>query len=862
MNNDSRNNGNKSNGTRAKNQSTTSRGTTNRSASTGGNRSTAGRTTPTRTTSSSGGQTRSTSSGKKTPKTKKQLKREKAIKFRKKHPVLHHMKFAGKVLCLVMLIAMFILILLFYNKYGKSILQMQSEARQFVSESTLDTFRATETSIVYGANGKIISELKGEKDLYYLDYSDIPQEVVDAFITIEDKNFLKHKGVDLKANIRAVLALIKNKGAIKQGASTITQQLSRNIFLTHTVSWERKIQEIFIATELEKKYEKWQILEFYINNVYFANGYYGIQAASEGYFSKEVDKLTLSEIAFLCAIPNNPTVFDPIDNFDNTITRRNRILKQMYEDGKISQSEYQEANDQEITLDIKKINKKDYVETYVNHSATRALMQANGFIFRSDFESEEDEADYKERYTDLYNECQQSLYRAGYRIYTSIDMTQQKLLQNSVDEALAKFTDVTDDGVYKLQSSAVCIDNETGYVTAIVGGRKQKSTGYTLNRAFQSYRQPGSAIKPLIVYTPALENGHYPDETVIDQKFEGGPSNSNGVYSGKITLRKAVEQSKNTIAWKLFEEITPKVGLRYLKRMNFAKIDKNDYYPAASLGGFTKGVSAVEMASGFATLANDGIYREPTCIVKITDAEGNVIVGSEKSDYQVYDKNATRMMTDILTGVVKYGTGKGLSIPGMATAGKTGTTNERKDGWFVGYTPYYTTSVWVGYDMPQTLDGLMGSTYPGQIWYDFMTQIHEGLDSMTFPGYVDTRPKEDILQEEIEEVEPEEDEEDEITDDQGGIIEDPEDTEDNEDGTQQPDDVQKPDRPDGPGSGNQGSSGGTDDTDVPDIDDGIIDDGDDGMIPDDEDGVVDEPEDIMPPDNGNDDIVDDGAGTQ
>lgn len=833
MNNDSRNNGNKSNGTRGTNRSTTSGGTANRASA----------------------------NGKKPPKTKKQLKREKAIKFKKKHPVLHHMKFAGKLLCLVLLIAVLILILLFYNKYGKKVLNMQSEARKFVSESTLDTFRSTETSIVYGANGKIISELKGEKDLYYLDYSDIPKEVVEAFITIEDKNFLKHKGVDLKANIRAVLALVKNRGAIKQGASTITQQLSRNIFLTHTVSWERKIEEIFIATELEKKYEKWQILEFYINNVYFANGYYGIQAASEGYFSKAVDDLTLSEIAFLCAIPNNPTVFDPMDNYDNTISRRNRILKQMNEDGKISKSEYQEAYDQDITLDIKKIKKKDYVETYVNHSATRALMQANGFTFRYDFESEEDEADYKERYTSLYNECQQSLYRSGYRIYTSIDMTQQKLLQNSVDEALAKFTDVTKDGVYKLQSSAVCIDNETGYVTAIVGGRKQKSTGYTLNRAFQSFRQPGSAIKPLIVYTPALENGHYPEEIVNDQKFEGGPSNSNGAYSGKITLRKAVEQSKNTIAWKLFEEITPKVGLRYLKRMNFAKIDKNDYYPASALGGFTNGVSAVEMASGFATLENDGIYREPTCIVKITDSEGKVIVGSEKSDYQVYDKNAARMMTDILTGVVKYGTGRGLSIPGMATAGKTGTTNERKDGWFVGYTPYYTTSVWVGYDMPQTLDGLMGSTYPGQIWYNFMTQIHEGLESMTFPKYVDTSPKEDTLQGETEEVVPEEDEEDEITDDQGGVIEDPEDNQDNEDTTDTPDDTQQPDRPgrpDKPGNGNQGSSGGSEGTDE---DDGTIDDGDDGMVPDDEDGVVDEPEEPQQPNDGNNGATNQGSGT-
>lgn len=784
------------------------------------------------------------SKGPNKPKTKKQLKREKAIQFKKKHPIRYHMRFALKIMLLVFLIVFLVLILLFYNKYGKKLLQMQSDARKFVSESTLDTFRQSETSIVYGANGKVIAELKGEKDLYYLDYTDIPQDVVDAFITIEDKNFLKHKGVDLKANVRAVVALIKNRGKIKQGASTITQQLSRNIFLSHTVSWERKIEEIFIATELEKKYEKWQILEFYINNIYYANGYYGIQAASEGYFSRDVKDLTLSEVAFLCAIPNNPTVFDPIDNFDNTITRRNRILKQMKEDGKITQAEYQEAYDQEIKLDIKKITKKDYVETYVNYAATRALMEASGFAFRYEFESKEDEADYKERYNNLYSECQQSLYRSGYRIYTSINMKQQKLLQKSVDDALAKFTDVNEEGTYKLQGSAVCIDNETGYVTAIVGGRKQKSTGYTLNRAFQSYRQPGSSIKPLIVYTPALENGHYPDDIVVDEKFEGGPSNSNGVYSGKITLRKAVEQSKNTIAWKLFQEITPQVGLRYLKRMNFAKIDRNDYYPAASLGGFTNGVSAVEMASAYATIENDGIYREPTCIVKITDAEGKVIVSSDKSDYQVYDKNAARMMTDILTGVVKYGTARGLSIPNMATAGKTGTTNERKDGWFVGYTPYYTTSVWVGYDIPQKLDGLMGSTYPGQIWYDYMTQIHSDLDSATFEKYTDTRPKQD--KEEITDEETEnEDEEDVIIDDQGGLVD------DTEDNTTVSDDTDKPSKPSKP-SDSQDDNQNTevdngDNTD--DSDNDVVNDPDEGIESDDDSGVVDEPDDTIPPED-------------
>lgn len=702
-------------------------------------------------------------------KTKKQIKREKRIRFKKEHPVRYYIRFALKLLFLMMLIAGLVLILLFYNKYGKRILNMQAEAKKYVSESTLDTFRQSETSLVYDVNGEVISELKGEKDVYYLEYKDIPQPVTDAFITIEDKNFLKHKGVDLKANIRAMLILIKNRGKIKQGASTITQQLSRNIFLNQRRTYERKIEEIFIATELEKKYEKWQILEFYINNIYFANGYYGIQAASEGYFSKDVNDLTLSEVAFLCAIPNSPNLYDPIDHMDNTIKRRNRILKQMFEDGKILEEEYQEAYDQEIVLDIKKIKKKDYVETFVNHCAIRALMQAQGFVFQSEFDSDKEEKEYKDKYNETYSRCQHALYREGYRIYTSIDMKQQKMLQASVDDTLADFKDVTDDGVYKLQSSAVCIDNQTGYVTAIVGGRKQKSTGYTLNRAFQSYRQPGSSIKPLIVYTPALENGHHPEDIVVDEKFEDGPSNSNGRYTGKTTLRKAVEQSINTIAWKLFQELTPKVGLSYLKRMNFAKIDKNDYYPAASLGGFTHGCSAVEMASAYATIENDGIYREPTCIVKITNTEGKVIVSSNRSDYQIYKKNAARMMTDILTGVMKYGTARGLGIPNMPSAGKTGTTNEKKDGWFVGYTPYYTTSVWVGYDTPQRLEGLMGSTYPGQIWKNFMVPLHDGLESIPFPKFKDTKPKVEVLEEEEPEVTdpPEE----EITDENGGVIE-------------------------------------------------------------------------------------------
>lgn len=661
------------------------------------------------------------------------------------NPVWKGFKLALKIMSLFILVGILGAGVIFYNKYGKDIFKMQAEAKQLVKSSTIDTFRQTETSLVYDNKKKLISTLKGgegTKDVYYISYEDIPEHAVDAMISIEDKKFMSHSGVDIKANIRAVLALIKHKGKITQGASTITQQLSRNVFLTQEVTWQRKIKEMFVAMELDKKYSKQQIMEFYLNNIYFANGYYGIQAASKGYFSKNVKELSLSQIVFLCAIPNSPTRYDPADNIDNTIKRRDRILNQMMEDGKITNTQYNDAIREKITLDRKKIKKKNSVETYVYYCAIRALMKERGFEFENNFQDEEEKEEYNERYTDMYNECQQSLYNAGYRIYTSIDMKKQKLLQESIDNELQKFTDQTEEGVYKLQGAGVCIDNKTGRVIAVVGGRSQDLTGYTLNRAYQSYRQPGSAIKPLIVYTPAFEAGYYPERIVLDEKWDGGPRNSNNSYSGNITIRQAVESSKNTIAWKLFEELTPTKGLSYLLNMGFNRISKNDYYPAASLGGFTYGASAVEMAAAFAAIENDGSYREPTCIIKITDSKGEQIVGREISTEPVYGANASRMMTDVMQGVLTRGTAKGYALSNMASAGKTGTTDEKKDGWFIGYTPYYTTSVWVGYDNPQTLYDLMGNTYPLRIWHEFMVKLHEGLENKSFLKYVDTNKSE------------------------------------------------------------------------------------------------------------------------
>ncbi len=640
--------------------------------------------------------------------------------------------------CFKIVLLTFLIIILgggiyLYMKYGKDVFAMQEEAKMMVNASTEETFRASETSIAYNKKGKQIAVLKGDKDAYYLDIDSIPQYVKDAFIVTEDKKFYKHNGIDGKGIVRAFVTLLRNNGEKKQGASTITQQLARGVFLNTDKTYERKIKEIFIAMELEKKYTKDQILEYYLNTIYFANGYYGIEAAARGYFSKSSQDLSLGQLCFLCAIPNNPTTYDPEKNYDNTIDRKNRILDQMLSDGVINQVEYDEAYNEKIKLNIQEVKKRNYIQTYITYCATRALMKENGFKFKSEFKSDAEKELYESEYDDEYATAQQMLLNKGYRIYTSIDLNKQKKLQKSLNSELSGFKGKNTDGTYKMQGSAVCINNKTGRVVAIVGGRSQDTEGYSLNRAYQSFRQPGSSIKPLIVYTPTLERGSTANTYVNDHKFSGGPSNSGGSYYGNVSIRFAVEKSLNTVAWQLFQQLTPEVGLEYLLQMNFSHIVKSDYYLPASLGGLTYGVSSLEMASAYATLENNGKYREPTCIIKILDADGNVVVGDDVKESFVYNADAANQMVDIMKGVITRGTAVGLGLDnGMPSAGKTGTTNDKKDGWFCGFTPYYTTAVWVGFDTPKTVDDLYGSTYPGRIWHNYMNQIHSSLKVKDF----------------------------------------------------------------------------------------------------------------------------------
>ena len=661
-----------------------------------------------------------------------------------------------KIWGICLAVAAAVLFLFLARKVGTPILAMYVDAEKLVSNSSPKTFRSEQTTIIYDSNKEVLKKLKGEKDVYYLPYDQIPDAAKLAIISIEDKKFGSHRGVDVIGVGRAVLSLMIHHGNITMGGSTITQQLARNVFLNYEKTYSRKIKEIFIAAALERKYSKDQILEFYLNNVYFANGYYGIEAAAQGYFGKGAGELTISQLAFLCSIPNSPNRYDPYENPEAAFSRRDRILKNMNHDGYISDSQYRASVQEDFT--VKKNKEKttnDYAQTYIIRCATETLMRNQGFEFRYKFTDDAEKKSYNEEYDELYDSCRSSLYTEGYRIYTSIDPDRQQELQTAVTNGLSMFENKTDDGIFEVQGAAVCIDNSNGHVAAIVGGREEDQEGYGLNRAYQSYRQPGSAIKPLLVYAPAFEAGYTPDSTVDDSRLrsENGEktvSNAGDTYSGEISVRRAVEKSSNVAAYRLYQELGSSQLLRYLEEMDFKGLEANDYkYDTTSIGGFTDGASTVEMAAGYAALANDGIYRTPTCILRITDAEGQSIVNEDgvQDVKRVYTINAARMMTDVLSSCV---TSRGATAHScqlnvdMPAACKTGTTNENVDGWLCGYTPYFTTVVWVGKDVFNTVENLQGSTYPAAIWKTFMDNAHSSLNlnREEFPSY-DTEESEE-----------------------------------------------------------------------------------------------------------------------
>lgn len=646
----------------------------------------------------------------------------------------------------------FILYKQFYPQYQK----FDNRASEIALSSNITDFWVSEASVVYDNKRNVLANLYEGAAQDYIEYKDIPQNVIDAFVAVEDRTFWENDGIDLQGITRVGINYILSSGDEAHGASTITQQLIKNTYLSQEVSLERKFTEILLAVKISQMYPKKDIMEYYINTICYANGIYGIGGASKAYFNKDVQDLTLSQIAYLCAIPNSPTYYDPYVHPEHALTRRNKILADMLECGFIDQSEYTKAIKEQIVIEKPEYVFNNYATTYAVYCATRYLMEYDGFKFRYTFEDMDDYRAYQEEYDKKYNDCKHKLYTGGYKVYTSLDMDAYNELQAKLDNVLSFSDSVNEEtGVYELQGAMTVIDNDTRKVIAVVGGRTQESDTkvYTLNRAFYSYRQPGSAFKPIAVYTPAIMKGYTPDTLVYDISVSAAKkekANVQAMTGTPMSLRSAVEKSRNGVAWQVFDKITPKVGMQFINKMHFTHICPDDFYNASSLGGLTYGVTTVEMASAYSTLANDGVFVDPTCIVSIKDTNNEEIY-KEPKEVQVYTPKGADTMVDILKGVLTKGTASGLkwtSHTKTEAFAKTGTTNQSKDGWLCGATPYYSIAVWVGFDQPKELSNLYGATYPGQIWRDSMLYLiqdkEEAKFDLDYDASVEIDPLEDL----------------------------------------------------------------------------------------------------------------------
>ena len=621
------------------------------------------------------------------------------------------------------------------------VLPMFTEAREEVFDKLVhlseDDFVMKEDTVVYDSKGKQVGSVNAGS-YKYVKINDVSPYIYEGYIAVEDKRFKTHGGVDLVATMRAGVSLLKHNMEITQGGSTITQQVIKNNLLTQNKSYTRKIAEILLAPTIESKFTKAQIMEFYCNSNFYGNKCYGVGAASKYYFGKKCADLEPHEAAMLIGLSNSPASYNPVLHPKAALKKRNSVLRIMCKEGVITPKEYKSALKKKLNIkqfSEKGGSKESYVMSYAIHCAAISLMEKENFKFQYVFDSKEDYQKYNKQYSKVYSEKIESIRSGGYKLYTSINMKKQKKLQKAVDNGLSFNKEKDGDtGKYALQGAAVCINNETNYVEAIVGGRG-KNDQY--NRAYLAARQSGSAIKPLIDYTPGFESGMYSPSTIVnDHKFANGPSNAGGGYHGNVRIREAVARSLNTVAWQVLDNITVKYGLSFLDKLHFHNISyiDNDNI-ALSLGGFTEGVRVVDMAKGFSTLANNGSYSDRTCIKKIEHVSDGVVYKNNNEKDQVYSQDAAWMMTDVLKGVFNesYGTGRKLKLDnGQICAGKTGTTNSSKDVWFCGYTKYYTTVVWAGYDTPRAMPGASGASIPGVIWKDYMDDIHKKLKPEDF----------------------------------------------------------------------------------------------------------------------------------
>ena len=530
-----------------------------------------------------------------------------------------------------------------------------------------------------------------------IDIKEIPDNLKKAIIATEDKNFYQHGGYDLVALVRSSLSNLK-AGHVVQGASTITQQLARILFLSTEKTYDRKIKEFIISNRLEKTLTKDEILGMYLNNVYLGEGAYGVSAASEIYFNKKVSDLTLPEAALIAGLPQAPSVYTPYKNMDLALKRRSKVLDRMVKMGYITQEEADKAN-------ATKININKYHRPY-------SLNKAPYFV------------DYAVKELAKIGLSEDEIVNGGYKVYTTLNFKYQLAANKSLESNLARSGFVSPDD----QAALVSYDAATGQILAYIGGKNYRESQY--DRASSAVRQPGSAFK-MFVYAAALERGYSPedivDDTQVKKMGDWAPKNYSNKYRGKIPLSTALAISSNSVAVKLISEIGVRAVADMAQRLGINTPISNDY--TIALG--SSGVRLSEITTAYGTIANGGMRVKPYAVERVETSSGRVIYQASNNYEQVLDTRTVSGMVQMLRQVIKSGTGKVANISNFV-AGKTGTTDDYKDAWFVGFTPEVVTGVWVGNDRNKSHRGLTGGTVPARIWADYMRVVEKSKPSGEF----------------------------------------------------------------------------------------------------------------------------------
>ena len=607
-------------------------------------------------------------------------------------------------------------------------------------ELSLEEFDIKLSSIIYAKDPETdmwieLTAIQSEEYRIPLDYEEIPEKLFQTLVAIEDQRFYEHYGVDWYRTAGAFVTMfLANDNSF--GGSTITQQLIKNLTGDDEVTIQRKMQEIFRALDFEQRYSKEEIITAYLNYVYFGKGAYGIAAAADRYLGKDVSALTVAEMASLIAIPNNPTIYNPYSYPENNQKRQRTILKQMFIQGYLTEAEYETALNQQLVFTQGKntiYNQEIYTwfEEAVIDEVTADLMEQRGIS--------------KIAATRL-------LATGGYSIYSTVDLN----IQAIIDEVYLDIENLpkTRGSEQQLQSSIVIVDPYTGYTVGIAGGVGEKTANRVKNRATQDLgrRPPGSAIKPIAVYAPAMDAGlitaetkmdDSPDVVLVGRKDGWLPNNDDLGYMNVIDIRTAVVRSRNVIAAQVLDKLTPAASYRFMtEKLGVSLLPEDENYAPLALGQLTMGTTAKAMASAYTMFPNNGVRMEAITYTKVLDRDGNLIFENKPEQGYAISETTAYWMTSILHDAAVRGTGAEANLGKMPTAGKTGTAGSSRDRWFVGYTPYYVAAVWSGYDVPERIRMASGGNPSSQIWKRIMAKIHEDLPVVSFnkPSNVYQKP--------------------------------------------------------------------------------------------------------------------------